>query len=69
MELYPGATSGGGHIRYMYSVAMTRDDLARNDRATQLQKWIRRINHARRILAYRDTLPIRYVAVPVAEEY
>ena len=69
MDLYPGASSGGGHIRYLYSVAMTRDDLARNDRATQLQKWIRRINHARRILAHRDTLPIRYVAVPVAEEY
>ena len=69
MELYPGATSGGGHIPYLYSVAMTRDDLARNDRATQLQKWIRRINHARRILAYRDFLLSQHVAVPVAEEY
>ena len=69
MELYPGASSGGGHIRYLYSVAMTRDDLEKNDRATQLQKWIRRINRVRRILAYRDTLPIRHVAVPVAEEY
>ena len=55
-ELYPGATSGGGHIRYMYTVAMTPEDMKRNDRATQLQKWIRRINYACRILAYRDFL-------------
>jgi len=55
-ELYPSATSGGGYIHYMYTVAMTLEDLKRNDRATQLQKWIRRINHARHILAYRDFL-------------
>ena len=68
MELYPGATSGGGHIRYMYSVAMTRDDLARNDRATQLQKWIRRVYNARRILNYVH-INFTPIAVPVAEEY
>jgi len=36
MELYPGATSGGGHISYLYSVAMTRDDLVRNDTASEV---------------------------------
>ena len=55
-ELYPGATSAGGYVSYMYTYAMSVDDLVRNNRATELQKWVRRINCATRITAYANSL-------------